>query len=69
MGKFKMHSRTDINKDALKNVFLHGKTHADMSIFPINSQDVVSSYDTVSIYEDCIKCMKIVRSEGRKNNG
>lgn len=44
-----------INKDVLKNVFLHGETHADTSIFPIDSQDVVSSYDTVSIYEDYMK--------------
>lgn len=43
---------TDINKDALKNVFLRGETHADTSIFPIDSQDVVSSYDTASIYEN-----------------
>lgn len=46
---------TDINKDVLKDVFLHGETHADTSIFPIDSQDVVSSYDTVSIYEDYMK--------------
>lgn len=44
-----------INKDVLKNVFLHGETHADTSIFPIDSQDVVSSYDTASIYEDYMK--------------
>lgn len=44
-----------INKDVLKECFLHGETHADTSIFPIDSQDVVSSYDTVSIYEDYMK--------------
>lgn len=34
-----------MNKDALKEVYLNGVTHADMSIFPIDSQDTVSSYD------------------------
>lgn len=47
-----VYKETDINKDVLKNVFLHGETHADTSIFPIDSQDVVSSYDTASIYEN-----------------
>lgn len=44
-----------INKDVLKNVFLHGETHADTSIFPIDSKDVVVSYDNASIYEDYMK--------------
>lgn len=57
MEKFKMCSRAvceemGVNKDVLKNVFLHCETHADTSIFPIDSQDVVSSYDTASIYEN-----------------
>lgn len=49
-----------INKDVLKNVFLHGETHADMSIFLIDSKDVVVSYDNASIYEDYMKYMKII---------
>ena len=57
MEKFKMCSRAvceemGVNKDVLKNVFLHSETHADTSIFPIDKQDVVSSYDTASIYEN-----------------
>lgn len=57
MKKLKMCNRaiykeTDINKDELKNVFLHGETHADTSIFPIDNQELVSSYDTASIYEN-----------------
>lgn len=60
MGKLKMciraiYEETDINKDVLKECFLHGETHADTSIFPIDNQEVLSSYDTVSIYEDYMK--------------
>ena len=47
-----VYNETDINKDVLKECFLHGETHADTSIFPIDSQDVVLSYDTASIYEN-----------------
>ena len=47
-----VYKETDINKDMLKECFLHGETHADMSIFPIDSKEVVSSYDTASIYEN-----------------
>ena len=50
-----VYEETDINKDVLKNVFLHGETHADTSIFPIDSKDVVVSYDNASIYEDYMK--------------
>lgn len=33
----------------LKDVFLHGETHADMSRFPNVSKDVVVSYDKYSM--------------------
>ena len=33
------------DKAVLKDVFLHGKPHADMSIFPIDSHEIISSYD------------------------
>lgn len=35
----------------LKDVFLRGETHADMSIFPIKSKEVVSAYDPHSMIQ------------------
>lgn len=38
-----------MNKEFLTEVFHHGKTHADMSRLPINSKDMVVSYDKYSM--------------------
>lgn len=50
MDKFKLCSGTVYGKSCydkavLKDVFLNGKTHADTSIFPIDSYEIISSYD------------------------
>lgn len=56
MDKFKLRSESIYGKscydvNVLKDAFLHGKTHADMSIFPIVSHDIVSSYDKGGIID------------------
>ena len=50
MNKFKLcsgsvYGKSCYDKSVLKDAFLHGETNADMSIFPIDPQDAVSSYE------------------------
>ena len=50
MDRFKLFSGAVYGKSCydsavLKDAFLHGTTHADTSIFPIDSHEVISSYD------------------------
>lgn len=47
-----------MDKDLLKDVFLHGVTHADMGEILIDSKDIVSSYDNASVYDYLMKCEK-----------
>lgn len=51
----------DMDKDVLKDVFLHGTTHADMTRFSNDPEDAVSSYDIASIYEYVMKRKKYER--------
>lgn len=40
-----VYGKSCYDKSVLKDAFLHGETHADMSIFPIGSSDIIASYD------------------------
>ena len=56
MDKFKLcsgsvYGKSCYDKAVLKDAFLHGKTHADMSVFPIDSHETISSYDKGGIID------------------
>ena len=56
MDKLKKYSgavygKSSYDSSVLKDVFLHGDTHADMSIFPVKSKEPIVSYDTHSMIE------------------
>lgn len=56
MDKFKLcsgsvYGKSCYDRSVLKDTFLHGKTHANMSIFPIGSSDIISSYDKGGIID------------------
>lgn len=46
-----VYGKSCYDKSVLKDAFLHGETHADMSIFPIGSSDIISSYDKGGIID------------------
>ena len=54
-------------KDVLKDVFLHGATQADMSVFPVKSNDdVIVSYDKHSMIHLLKVCyVKCYHNESR----
>lgn len=56
MDKFKLFSGALYGKSCydsavLKDAFLHGTTHADTSIFPIDSHEVILSYDAGGVVD------------------
>ncbi len=56
-----------MDKDLLKDVFLHGVTHAEHGEILIDSKDIVSSYDDASVYDYVMKFKKYERRVEHEN--